>query len=120
VSYRIIAGNKQLEGMTDQNGKLEEMIPANLQTVRLEVGAARVPWNLAVGHLDPIHDLDVITGLQARLNNLGFPCGAVDGVLGPKTRAAIRQFQTDVLRQANPSGDADEETRRALKDSHGC
>lgn len=31
--------------------------------------------------------------IQERLNNYGFPCGNVDGILGPSTKSAIRYFQ---------------------------
>lgn len=34
-----------------------------------------------------------VRGLQDALNRLGFPCGAVDGVFGAKTEAAVRAFQ---------------------------
>uniref|UniRef100_UPI003AB84D64 peptidoglycan-binding domain-containing protein n=1 Tax=Clostridium scindens (strain JCM 10418 / VPI 12708) TaxID=29347 RepID=UPI003AB84D64 len=31
--------------------------------------------------------------MQERLNALGYDCGAVDGINGPKTQAAIKAFQ---------------------------
>lgn len=31
--------------------------------------------------------------LQKRLNELGFNCGAIDGIIGKKTKAAIKSFQ---------------------------
>lgn len=34
-----------------------------------------------------------IREVQTRLNNHGFPCGAVDGNLGPRTKAAVLHFQ---------------------------
>lgn len=34
-----------------------------------------------------------ISAVQAALNGNGFPCGKVDGVLGPQTRAAVTRFQ---------------------------
>ncbi|WP_242395906.1 peptidoglycan-binding protein [Anaeromyxobacter oryzisoli] len=41
-----------------------------------------------VGHL--VNDVAL---LQARLTNLGFHCGAIDGQLGKRTRGALRRFQ---------------------------
>jgi hypothetical protein len=34
--------------------------------------------------------------VQARLNDLGFAAGAVDGLDGPLTRGAIRRFQSSI------------------------
>jgi peptidoglycan hydrolase-like protein with peptidoglycan-binding domain len=34
-----------------------------------------------------------MTGVQARLNNLGYNTGPVDGIQGPRTTEAIREFQ---------------------------
>jgi len=36
---------------------------------------------------------DWLTGVQYRLNHLGFKSGKVDGIMGPKTRLATRLFQ---------------------------
>lgn len=41
---------------------------------------------------DPPWDIE---GIQRRLVELGYEAGEVDGLLGPKTRAALRAFQAD-------------------------
>jgi hypothetical protein len=51
----------------------------------------RMPEIKIVGHVAPRPDW--LTGVQYRLNASGFGAGPVDGVLGPKTKKAIRQFQ---------------------------
>ena len=50
---------------------------------------------MCIDHLNPIEDTPDrgASGIQARLKNLGFDPGPVDGILGPRTRAAIRAFQ---------------------------
>jgi TctA family transporter len=36
---------------------------------------------------------DWLTGVQYRLNALGFGAGPVDGIMGPRTRKAVQAFQ---------------------------
>jgi hypothetical protein len=51
--------------------------------------------------------------LQALLNKLGFDAGPVDGLMGPKTRSALKAFQTEYgLRR---TGRADSETMEVLQ-----
>ncbi len=57
----------------------------------------QIKFALRIGRLDPIledaPDRWCVAGVQARLNNLGFESGPVDGVKGPVTKAAIKRFQ---------------------------
>ncbi|TVS12973.1 MAG: lytic murein transglycosylase [Wenzhouxiangella sp.] len=92
-------------------------------------------WNrsssfaIAVGHLAdriagagalhaelPERDVAMATaqmaGLQQRLAELGYSPGEADGILGPATRAALRQFQLD--HGLVPDGYPDQRTRSAL------
>ncbi len=70
---------------------------------------------IKVGHLDPVEE---ITGLQGRLNNLGYDCGNVDGTLGPKTANALKQYQTD--HHLAVTGKADAATMAALTAQYGA
>jgi lysozyme family protein len=58
-----------------------------------------------------LHGADVAT-LQTALNVLGFPCGAVDGIFGPSTERAVREFQFNAGLPAD--GVAGDETLRAI------
>lgn len=49
-----------------------------------------------------------IKELQTLLKKLGYDCGPVDGVLGEKTKAAVKDFQSDNC--LVPTGDLDENT----------
>ncbi len=40
--------------------------------------------------LDPVEEL---SGVQARCNLLGHPCGVAGGIMGSKTRSGIKSFQ---------------------------
>src|SRR5438270_3407976 len=57
--------------------------------------------------LNPQH-----AGLQVALRAQGLYCGPIDGIVGPKTLAAIRAFQHG--HGLHASGTADVRTRRAL------
>ncbi|MCU1430087.1 MAG: putative peptidoglycan-binding protein [Actinomycetia bacterium] len=56
---------------------------------------------------------DDVTELQRRLNGLGFDAGREDGILGPETERAIRQFQRDA--RLIPDGVFGPETRTRLQ-----
>jgi N-acetylmuramoyl-L-alanine amidase len=94
--YELEVGGKTIRGNTDQTGLLWAEVPADAATGTLKFWPGEkesegiIMWKLSLGHLDPS---DTATGAQARLNNLGFYCGAVDGVIGPKTKRALHAFQ---------------------------
>ena len=70
-------------------------------------------YTVQIGELDPI---DTIEGIQDRLNNLGYDSGAVDGELGPITKAALEKFQADYGLPV--TGKIDKATRNKLKAVH--
>jgi peptidoglycan hydrolase-like protein with peptidoglycan-binding domain len=60
-----------------------------------------------------------VSGVQARLQNLGFDPGKVDGVLGPRTRAAIRTFQRSMGIE-EPDGKITDALFDQLEKEHGA
>jgi len=60
-----------------------------------------------------------LTGVQARLNNLGYGAGPVDGINGPRTKSAVKRFQqlTPPLRVDQIPGP---NTQARLLEAHGC
>jgi hypothetical protein len=115
----VVDGFPYPDGYTDGDGMVVVEIPAQavsgLLTVWLDE-AAHVgrTWNLKIGHLDPV---DRPSGIQARLNNLGYGCGKVDGIIGPLTREAVRSFQED--NDLVIDGIAGPVTQQKLKEQHG-
>jgi peptidoglycan hydrolase-like protein with peptidoglycan-binding domain len=67
-----------------------------------------------LGQLDPY---DSISGVQARLNNLGYGAGEVDGRLNARTERALRQFQRQ--QKLEITGRIDEKTCDKLRELNG-
>ena len=121
--YTLTFQNSHISGTTGPDGLVEQTIPPDIEDVLLTLDGPGIFWSLKVGHLDPVHDDDgqeaIVTGIQARLNNLGFDCGPEDGILGPDTQAALARFQKEVLQRNDPDGVPDGATRDALLQHHG-
>jgi uncharacterized Zn-binding protein involved in type VI secretion len=98
--YVLEVGGDTKEGITDADGMLVEQIPGNARALKLTIGEQ--VHDLRLGTVDPIH---TVSGVQTRLNNLGFACGAVDGNLGPRTQAALNLFRHSVGLPPSPSGE---------------
>jgi len=110
-----------IQGQADANGLVEQRIPAGARQGLLSVKVSRdgtetgYSWDLLLGAIDPPSKM---TGIQARLNNLGYNTGAVDGIKGQRTTEAIRLFQEKY--DLDATGDADQVTREKLVEVHGC
>jgi len=116
--YKLTVAGIEYTGMTNGQGLLEQKIPADATEGELKLWTGNNEmslhgWKLSIGHLDPV---ETATGVQARLNNLGFYCGAVDGIVGPMTSDALREFQAaEGLPQTGAINGA---TRNRLQSKH--
>ncbi len=110
-SYTLIVDGRERTGTTDVCGRLNEPIPGNARSAILHIGDDE--YHLKLGSVDPVTELK---GVQTRLNNLGFNCGPVDGILGAKTLSALKAFQRQMGLPV--SGKVDDATRKALEDEH--
>ena len=111
-----VKGGRTKSGCTNKNGLVEAPIPPNAREGELIInsGGAEEHYELDLGAIDPP---STVTGVQARLNNLGFSCGDVDGALGPLTAGAIRKFQES--QNLPVTGKMDDNTCDALFSQHG-
>lgn len=119
VKYQLHHGGKSYEGFLDQQGGCDVQLAqasgdASFQVWPYGEQVEPVEWQLALGVLA---DGETLQGVQARLNNLGFNAGPVDGVMGRLTRAALIRFQEK--HQLKTSGEADQNTKAALLDAYG-
>lgn len=117
--FRIETDGVAKEGTLGGDGMIEQEIAAAAAESRLTVwldGDTTRPgviWDIHLGHLDPV---DKPTGIQARLRNLGYDPGPIDGIIGPRTKAAIKGFQAKT--KLVEDGIAGPITQAKLKEVH--
>jgi Putative peptidoglycan binding domain/LysM domain len=102
------------DGTLDASGKLDVSIPPTAKSARLTIGNDE-PIMIQLGAVDPI---TTVSGIQGRLNNLGFNPGPIDSKMGPRTCHAIQRFQD--RNSLNVTGKPDDATRAKLLEIHGC
>jgi len=115
TDYILDIDGHTLRDRTDDEGWIKKAIPPNARKARLTLllESGREEYSLTLGGVDPLKE---ITGVQGRLNNLGYDC-PLSGVLDKKTKAALATFQEEM--KLPVSGEIDEQTRKALRDKHG-
>jgi hypothetical protein len=113
--YTLEIDGKLKNGKTGPDGSVEFVIPGNARSGKITVGPDSEEFPLELGGVDPIEEL---SGVQARLNNMGYDCGGADGEMTGETGESIRRFQKD--NGLKESGEVDDQTRARLKEVHGC
>jgi N-acetylmuramoyl-L-alanine amidase len=115
--FTLTVGGLTINDTTGPDGTIEAQIPPTATAGFLRVGSGEdlFQMTLKLGALNPVESN---TGVQQRLLNLGFNCGPIDGIVGPRTRGAIRNFQGRF--GLNVDGKMNAETRNRLKQEHGC
>ena|SRR5882672_468103 len=119
LRYELTLGDAVLSGTTGSDGLISHPAPPGVTegTVKVWVDPDdsdhTVSWPIRIGHIDPI---DTVSGVQGRLNNLGFNAGEVNGLENESTQEALRLFQR--ASGLEPSGAIDDATRDALQRAH--
>lgn len=115
LAYVLTIDGTSWEGVTDSDGCLKQSILPNARQGSLLLHAEiEEEYVLQLGYLDPHTET---SGIQARLANLGFDCGPIDGEFGPRTNSALAQFQR--ANDLRPTGEADAETINCLVQRYG-
>ena len=114
--YTLDIDGELFSGTTNAEGELKHFIPPNAKAGTLKVGEEpdAVQYELKLGYVDPIAE---ISGVQGRLNNLGFDCGQPDGKMSPRTVEAIKAFQQKAGLEV--TGEIDQDTKDALEQEYG-
>jgi hypothetical protein len=116
--------NEELKLTTDGQGKIERDIKPTDEKAFLIIRDLQTPINeilipIKIGHLDPV---DEISGQKARLNNLGYFAGPLEGRSEEENKAlfpsAVEEFQCD--HSLTVDGKCGPITQAKLKQVHGC
>ncbi|MDX2150488.1 MAG: peptidoglycan-binding protein [Bryobacteraceae bacterium] len=113
LPYALEIDGERSEGNTDGAGWIIKTIKPDAKQAKVDFGGGEV-FEMKLGHLDPI---DTLSGLQARLANLGIWEGAVDGQMTDEFRAALKAYQKK--RGLAESGDGDAPTQQKVEEEYG-
>jgi N-acetylmuramoyl-L-alanine amidase len=105
---------------TDGKGKWELNIPLKAQAGAMLIDSNDTPYDgeffsLHIGELDPV---ETLTGQQARLDNLGYFPGSSDKDDDPAFLSAVEEFQCE--HDLTVDGKIGPKTQAKLKQVHGC
>ncbi|MBN1766856.1 MAG: peptidoglycan-binding protein [Sedimentisphaerales bacterium] len=110
----ILIDGRLTEDVTDSEGRLTIAIPPNAQKGKVTLVDGGEEFELDLGGLDPITE---ITGVQARLANLGFDLD-VTGHMDQKTKDAIKEFQR--RHDLTVTDELNDDLRNKLKEVFGA
>ncbi len=114
AGYELEIDGKVSIGNTDGDGLLEHVIPATAIRGVLKLDDSEDELTLEFGALDPVEE---ISGIQGRLDNLGFDC-LLTNELNAETRTALQLFQE--MYEITVTGEPDDATKDKLKEVYGC
>lgn len=116
--YVLVAGGETFTRRTGEDGAIEADVPAELAEAKLTVSG--MTRTLKIGDLNPLRAApdDGISGIKARLTNLGFDTGGLGATLDDDTRDAIREFQE--ANRLDPTGEIDELLLAKLEEKYPC
>ncbi|HTS62664.1 MAG TPA: peptidoglycan-binding protein [Candidatus Acidoferrales bacterium] len=111
--YLLSVDGKNYEGTTSATGLLEVSLPPNAREGVLRIPDEHIECELQFGFLDP---LDELAGTQARLQNLGYYHGELDGEANDEFQGGLQAFQSDFGLPV--TGELDDATKQKLFAEH--
>jgi len=139
LQYIITIEGNSRHGTTDGTGQLKESIPPNARTGKLTFAAPlagttnpvaakiaaitgkthgpRPKQQVMILQLGSLNPISAVSGIKARLANLGFYQGPVDENLDDSTAKAITRFQRK--KKLPMTGLADDATKALIQKIHG-
>jgi hypothetical protein len=116
--YKLVVGGRTIEKKTDGSGLIHEVVPVDADEATLTIqGLKRV---LRIGALNPTRDAPDggVSGIKARLTNLGFDTMGLGGAMDEDTRDAIRAFQD--THGLEVTGEVDDALIAKLHEKYPC
>ena len=117
--YQLSAGEDLFDGSVDKDGLIEVEVPKSLReallTIWPESGGVEFHSSLRL-EITPLQVVDETSGVQARLANLNYYAGPVDGTDSSELALAVAMFQSDESLATKNGLDGD--TRSRLKQRH--
>ncbi|MBL8241626.1 MAG: peptidoglycan-binding protein [Bryobacterales bacterium] len=110
--YKLTINGTVTDATADSKGMFTKFISPADSGGTLESSGRT--YDLTFQPLPPVTELK---GLQIRLNNFGYSCGAPNGAMTPETEAAIRAFQS--LHGLPETGVSDSVTQNQVKQIYG-
>lgn len=117
--YELDIEGVTTSGVTGADGLIVRKVAPNAENGLLTT--KRFVWPLNLAHLNPVEHTsdDGVSGFQARLRNLGYDPGPIDGIAGPLTAQAVTEFQADTP-PLKVDGVCGAQTRAKLLELYGC
>jgi len=112
--YVLNIDGSLISSTTDGDGYVNQPIPPKAREAVLLLGEDQEEFVFELGDLDPVEE---ISGVQGRLENLGFYDGPIDGTLTAETIQAITAFQAS--KGIAATGEINKQTQDALRDAYG-
>jgi hypothetical protein len=118
AAFQLTIEGKTSKVKTNGDGCLVQEIPSTSHSGSLVMEENGAPTNfeipLKIGYLHPVEE---ISGIQARLKNLGYYAGEIDDGDETEIRSAIEEFQCD--HGLTPDGQCNAALQAKLKEVHG-
>jgi len=117
LQYTLVIDGRKIAKKTAEDGRISEVIAPNAKKAKLTLKPEDSPveeYELQLGFMNPVTH---VTGIQARLKNLGFYPGEMTGSVDELTSEALSRFQAE--RGFPVTGELDDATRAALDGLHG-
>lgn len=106
--YVLEIEKKEFKGSTDGDGQIKQAIPNDARSGVITLTKTKETIPISIGGLDPV---DETSGVQQRLNNLGFDCPD-SGQLDDATARALENFQAQ--NSLDVTGKIDDATKNKL------